>query len=999
MNFFFTPNHLQLLNSVYPSASALLTAGPDYSPNAQELSRLTYYASNHPAKLTKLGGELEKKVKSESKKARAGNIRTRASLLISLAIFRSLTTECRHNITLLSPSLMAALDATLSALPSDLEVIARAASVFNAWTTYTDGHLIGTDSILTKDYLAVLRSFANASTVEAKDHEARNRTRLIGFAGLTGALNSEALYNDSAQFKHQVSIIMRPILTNLLQTDFGVLDELSQGIQDDAVSPYLAEFRTRPIIERRAASIHIHIDGENGPSMSDVSKAALRALFSLLQHVNGSQLGFIMRSSFDHLDDLQGWRKIEHCCWFAQKTAEWAQYQYRYAIPTFLVERLLEGQDISSPTAMHRALTTMVTTVFNSPTPLINLSTSDIMSNLINLVSRRVSVSPLDLLLPALVECISSLGRHVYYSDQIQDLSGELISRLLIIETQGVVTRSKSDFSQTRSEAIRVLIAGLMGLINTANRNEEFANKIEPAPQSRPESKPSKASPEPDKQVSNSSSRRTRVPTDIWQDSLSLLCDADYAVRADYADALLFYLSEEMPKHGDVGDDMDSTHPRRPNAPQHSIDVGALLQSGDHVTKFLNALHAYLYMLASSVSLGLASSTSASSAQSIANGDLPQVNILPATPGEESNLETQGTVDIPAQATSNERRSFTIQAIRPRKTSVAVRLLEHVPPRISGSTAACLSDYISILQILTRAHEELPIRALLSGIPMLLALQNAVSYDEEDDTETLRRLNVVRLVIAKVWLCVGSVWNSSRLVELVEKALATMPQSFNLPETPALPIGLYHAPQQPPSPDIPDQYSEEPWPGVDAKAAIEALASHESVQEATGLDKAGLIRVFSSTWTAEMALKDSIEKPSFDATLRGDGVSPLLKISPALMHIENLSLQSLARSTRGVGVSDLREALEGRSSMSNPALVARPGSISTLDHSSSILADSSVLTKTRSRPRSRRAVAAGSGEVRDVLNKLGIGKQNTSLLKASFPALQKPDQRTPPYRP
>lgn len=45
MNFLFTPNHLQLLNSVYPSSSALLTAGPDYNPNAQELSRLTYYAS------------------------------------------------------------------------------------------------------------------------------------------------------------------------------------------------------------------------------------------------------------------------------------------------------------------------------------------------------------------------------------------------------------------------------------------------------------------------------------------------------------------------------------------------------------------------------------------------------------------------------------------------------------------------------------------------------------------------------------------------------------------------------------------------------------------------------------------------------------------------------------------------------------------------------------------------------------------------------------------
>ena len=67
------------------------------------------------------------------------------------------------------------------------------------------------------------------------------------------------------------------------------------------------------------------------------------------------------------------------------------------------------------------------------------------------------------------------------------------------------------------------------------------------------------------------------------------------------------------------------------------------------------------------------------------------------------------------------------------------------------------------------------------------------------------------------------------------------------------------------------------------------------------------------------------------------------------MHIDNVSLQSLARSTRGVGVTDLREAREGRSSMSNPALAKAP-SFSTLDHTSSIaLGDLNKLTPSRSR--------------------------------------------------
>jgi len=196
------------------------------------------------------------------------------------------------------------------------------------------------------------------------------------------------------------------------------------GAKDAPVSPHLAEFRKRPPNERRAASIHLHIDGENGPSMSEVSSAALRALFSLLENVNGSQLGRVMRSSFDSMDELRAWAHPDHCSWYALKTAEWSQYQYRYAVPTWLVERLVESQDApQSGPEMQRILTLMVTKVLNSPVPLINLSTSDILSNLMSLVVRKVTDDPEDSLLPPLVECMSSLGSHVYYSDQIQDLA------------------------------------------------------------------------------------------------------------------------------------------------------------------------------------------------------------------------------------------------------------------------------------------------------------------------------------------------------------------------------------------------------------------------------------------------------------------------------------------------------------------------------------------------------------------------------------------------
>ena len=137
-------------------------------------------------------------------------------------------------------------------------------------------------------------------------------------------------------------------------------------------------------------------------------------------------------------------------------------------------------------------------------------------------------------------------------------------------------------------------------------------------------------------------------------------------------------------------------------------------------------------------------------------------------------------------------------------------------------------------------------------------------------------------------------------------------------------------------------------------------------------------------------------KTRFDS-LAGDGLSPLIKVAPALMHAENLSMQSLPRSGRGVGVTDLREALEGRSSMSNPNLAGRVPSISTLDHTSSVFPEHQFAKLTPSRSRPQQRAKPRPGEVRDVLNKLGIGKQNgNAVLKSSFPAIQRTTSRNPP---
>ena len=66
-------------------------------------------------------------------------------------------------------------------------------------------------------------------------------------------------------------------------------------------------------------------------------------------------------------------------------------------------------------------------------------------------------------------------------------------------------------------------------------------------------------------------------------------------------------------------------------------------------------------------------------------------------------------------------------------------------------------------------------------------------------------------------------------------------------------------------------------------------------------------------------------------------------------------------------------------------------SLSTLDQTSMTHGEAYKLTPVRSRP--QRSKLAGPAEVKDVLNRLGIGKVNASgVLKPSF-ATKKPEQR------
>ena len=630
---------------------------------------------------------------------------------------------------------------------------------------------------------------------------------------------SEALYNSPSQFKAQASAIVPALLVNLLQVDISVLDSewvnthwSKYGILIDctrsendknspALATFLADFRSRPLLERRAASIHLHVDGEEGPSSADVANAALKAFACLLNQSNGAQVSMVMQSVLDSLGLHDGWKHTNHGCWFIRKAIEWTQYQYRFAVPSRLIDRLAEAQEDPRPSDLHKTLAAMIKAAFTAPVPLVNLSTSDVCSNLTALILRRIAMNPNDDLLPDLVGCVGALGTHIYYADQIHDLACEIIGRLAHVESNGINygSQTSSRSGEGRIMALRSLIACVKLLIETSSKplhhhaasvdghGDEDRCRLGATP-TKPEMDMKEGRPRRSSDVISLRAglpRRSRIAPDVWQETLSLLCDESFAVRSDYARVLVLYLKSEIRAElvSRVSTDGTGTGHLKPAriADDGSRAVKSNGLSDGPTSRFLHALQASVYVLATSSHLGLPPSSPPSPAHSLDDlreheperrRDPVSVNITPSTPLPEQsfNLDQEQNGDSFIAAQSSRRKSlglttqvFKLHRIR-RLLDAALYQSPRSPQPDAGEGSACLSDYAHILHILDAIHEQTPMRALLTGLPMLLALR---SWCDSDLVPQSRRV-AVRHVLARQFEAISRIWDLPELLDVAK---------------------------------------------------------------------------------------------------------------------------------------------------------------------------------------------------------------------------------------
>lgn len=803
--------------------------------------------------------------------------------MVTLAITKELVTECKRDLNYFSSSVEAIIGSGLQAGSRggaggrrDLEISARAASTFYALASFIDPSTAAGDRDVGTGYRNLLSQLAKLSTESNADREEQNKTRLIGLGALAGAVGSDALYKSS--FAEQASTIVPALLINLLPVGVDLQSLEAEATKVAQGSPSYADYaaRRRPVASRRVPSLAGPLsDEEKAPSSENIASAAMGTLQTLLHNGDATHVQTIVATVVKFLDGRTGtapqWSNREWCSWLARAICQFTALQYRFVVLTALVEFLIEDAD-GDIGEKHYTSVSMITQLLNGDLSMIGLSTSDTANNLLGLVVRRIHSNPQDAILPALVECISALGTHIYYADQLNDMAEEISARIIALQLPEPDTAEAAKLSSgdrravktndlAKNESIRVLLACLVGLMNRAHQSSGEVQKGSDRAATDAGQEKGKG---PNGAISiTASGHRNRISTSVWHQTASLLASPNHSVRLAYAQALAQFLETEV-SSGSLEDRNDPL----------SDSLGSKLSI--EATGFTHSFSAAAFVLALSKTL------------------------YAPTEIHESPLEGLVAID---QANADGGATSRSSA--------------------DATSSALPVDYAGLSRNLSLMYDRIPIAAVLGTVPGLLALDRSIGSRLSEaggiGGATAQRRSAARTVVVKAFDKIAEVWDVGTLKSKTQSAL-THTVADNLPQLPPSSEGLTLAPDAVPFSDTSfvGESSSNTTSTVDAATVVDSLSNSAKVQSATGLDSKALKSWFSRDWSVSIAVDDSFIGASPFKLHEDEGTLGTTASTLPMKIIDGSTTGSAyAKSTnsasKGVGVDDFREALGSRS--------------------------------------------------------------------------------------
>lgn len=481
--------HAVLINNCYPVKEG------EKGPRSSELSYLTFYASSRPAKLTKVGTFLEKKVERDIAKGRKQNNQ------VSLDIIKALIQSCHRDLNLFSKYVIDILDMIMET--RDLDLIDIACGTFVTFCTYHDGRSLSVDQEFTSKYTKLLRKFANFCQYENGDEALKLNLRYIGHRGLQATVTGETL--QPTDFNPQLPIILPPLLDTLSTSKIP----LTELVKEDEGS-----------IDIRQSALDKQLTGQ------DVLTLAMQTLQHVFRFLRGPSVRQALVPFFEYLDRYNAWWPTTFAVNVTGVMLQALQPQYRYIIVSELLQYLdnvpIVGED-EKANKKQACVVAMLHSTLNADLPLVGISVMEVMNTTFTYLIKVIQNKPECQNVPSkaeegsnysyavyngLLHSISGLARHIYYSNQVNDIIGYLITKLrpqtTLREVEGMPI---ARYRQTLLKCLTLVLQ------KSSSKNDDNTTK-------------------------------SQISLDVLVPALALLSDEDEATRIQFSQTLLVFIRQ-----------------------------------------------------------------------------------------------------------------------------------------------------------------------------------------------------------------------------------------------------------------------------------------------------------------------------------------------------------------------------------------------------------------------------------------------------------------------
>ncbi|KAJ2350658.1 plasma membrane localization protein [Coemansia sp. RSA 2618] len=249
----------------------------DSAPSSNELSYLVYYVQSKPAKLTKVGAYLTKRIAKDVQRRR------RPDVIIGLRIYDALLRECARDLNFFGKDVLGTLDTALAA--DDVELAKHATRTFALFCRAHTGSTLAIDKDLCSLYSHLIRTFVAYTRSRSAARAA------LGLCAVQAVAESRATYADDCYYE-------LPLVANAVASRIAVAPTL------ESAAPCS--------IEDQIGEISTAADDAQ-PSDEMLGQWAWRCAETLVRRSHGQHSHIIVAEIFRYLDSSLEWQPVPLC--------------------------------------------------------------------------------------------------------------------------------------------------------------------------------------------------------------------------------------------------------------------------------------------------------------------------------------------------------------------------------------------------------------------------------------------------------------------------------------------------------------------------------------------------------------------------------------------------------------------------------------------------------------------------------------------------------------